>query len=399
MRQPSIADHYNDAEVRIRESVYQMREGELDGTSVDDWVKYYVQSFGFRPIELLPEAPTIRKHIRQVLGEDPSGRFVPQERELTQILLPVVPDDQIPQFLSLRTRSYNPVNPSLGYEPGFILVEAHNQNPTQVRATVEEAKLRIGRLNRDIQQGNETLSPKIRQYICHRMEVLGAREQRFNELASVLGYKLELTPEADRAIHNPPRLKESIAGLRRPRPNNQAIPRLSPEEFATILDVADVNGASYERTPSTLALLDEEDIRNLLLAGLNAAFRLDAVGEAFSKRGKTDIRLEVPNGGLFIAEAKLWAGPNTIKDATDQILGYLTWRDAYGVVLVFSRRKDFSKVREQFPATIEAVESLRGEVLAYDDHHWSCRNVLPNDSYDTVQLHYLCYNILAGEGD
>ena len=62
----------------------------------------------------------------------------------------------------------------------------------------------------------------------------------------------------------------------------------------------------------------------------------------FSNRGKTDIYLDLSDGAVFIAECKIWRGPSVIVEAVKQILGYLTWKDAYGVIILFSRNKEFS---------------------------------------------------------
>ena len=169
------------------------------------------------------------------------------------------------------------------------------------------------------------------------------------------------------------------------------------EEFLTILDVIEAQGVTFERTPQTVAKLEEEDIRNLILSSLNAVLNLGALGEAFSKQGKTDIYLVVPEGGIFIAECKIWYGPHSIAEAVSQILGYLTWRDAYGVVLLFSRNKGFSSVLSAIPEAINDLASLRGELHQVDDHHWLARHTLPGDESQTVEVHYLVYNIYAEE--
>jgi hypothetical protein len=113
----------------------------------------------------------------------------------------------------------------------------------------------------------------------------------------------------------------------------------------------------------------------------------------FSVRGKTDVLLTVPRGGVFIAEAKIWAGPSTVQSATDQILGYLTWRDAFGVVLLFSRNRDFAAVRSATRSAIGSLPSIRGELHEVDEHHWSARQILRDGAEGTAELHYLAYNV------
>jgi len=66
----------------------------------------------------------------------------------------------------------------------------------------------------------------------------------------------------------------------------------------------------------------------------------------FFKHGKTDMLLVVPGGGSSYVECKIWRGGATVSEAEAQILGYLTWRDSYGVILIFSRTERFSAVRQ-----------------------------------------------------
>lgn len=50
--------------------------------------------------------------------------------------------------------------------------------------------------------------------------------------------------------------------------------------------------STYERTPSSYVKMQEEDLRNTLLAALNGTYLGGAVGEAFRNNGKTDICIE-----------------------------------------------------------------------------------------------------------
>lgn len=39
----------------------------------------------------------------------------------------------------------------------------------------------------------------------------------------------------------------------------------------------------------------------------------------------------------FVAECKIWNGPQKLTDAIDQLLKYLTWRDTKGALILFIR--------------------------------------------------------------
>ena len=80
---------------------------------------------------------------------------------------------------------------------------------------------------------------------------------------------------------------------------------ISDGDYKDILDSIKHTGSTYERTPSSYKALHEEDLRNTLLAALNATYKGDATGETFRNRGKTDICIERDNRAAFVAECKM----------------------------------------------------------------------------------------------
>jgi len=391
---PSVSDYYRRAQELIRREIKELTLEQLEGTNVEEWVKYFMRKYAFLPIILIETSPILKQRVDKVERRGDFNETYTVEIEVALIGLPIKPNENITDLLKMRgqTWSFSPLR--WEYKDGCIFVEAE-ASPEAAKRTIERAKTRVGYLNQSIEEGNKQLPPFIQEQIQRRMETVGARAQTFQTLAEALGAELKTTPQAERRLSEAPRVTESIAKLRKPQPTQKAIPRLKPEEFQTILDVIEGQGVTFERTPQTVAKLDEEDIRNLILSSLNAVFNLGAVGEAFSKQGKTDIYLVVPEGGIFIVECKIWYGPHTIGEAVDQILGYLTWRDAYGVVLLFSRNKGFSNVLGSIREAINSIASLRGELHQIDDHHWLARHILPSDDSQTVEIHYLVYNIYA----
>lgn len=168
---------------------------------------------------------------------------------------------------------------------------------------------------------------------------------------------------------------------------------LPRDKFDAILDLIKGSCGQFERTPITFATLNEEGLRNVILSNLNSRYEIEALGEAFSKRGKTDIYLRVPEGGIFVAECKNWAGAKTINEAVSQILNYLTWRDSYGVVIVFSKRKGFSKVLEAAASHILQLPSYIKAFKKIDESHFSGSFALPEDEHKLIELHFIIYNL------
>jgi len=389
----SLVSYYQAVRGSIIQDVDALEASELEGTDTEEWVTYYMDKYAFLPIQLKSEAPVLEERVDKFQRADVLGsRTVENPKAL--IGLPVEPNINMKDLLKMRGETWVLVHFDWEYRDGCIFIES-SPSPDAVKQAIDNAKKNLASINHAIETGNTHLPELIRQQIEKRKEKVGARTQQFIDLANTIGAELKLTSAAERRLSEVPKVKQSIAELRKPQAVSRQIPKLSHEVFRTILDVIEGHALTFERTPQTIAKLGEEDIRNLILATLNGTLNLGALGEAFSKKGKTDIYMVVPEGSIFIAECKIWQGQHVINEALDQILGYLTWRDAYGVVLLFSRNKGFSGVLDSIPLAIKESPSLRGEVLEIDKHHWFSRHFLPEDERQTVEIHYLVYNVYA----
>lgn len=389
----SISSYYRAVRARIVQDIEVLEAGDLEGTDAEDWVKYYMEKYAFLPIQLKPSRPVLEERVEKFQKTDLLGpRTVENSKAL--VGLPVEPNINMKDLLKMRGDSSIIVNYEWEYRDDCIFIES-SPAPEAVNQAIENAKKNLGSINVAIETGNSQLPELIRQQIGKRKEAVGARTQTFIDLASAIGAELKFTGEAERRLSQVPQVKQSIAELRKPQGKRKQIPKLDQGTFDTILGIIDGQASTFERTPKTVVKLEEDDIRNLILSTLNGTLNLGALGEAFSKQGKTDIYMVVPEGGIFIAECKIWQGPHVINEALDQILGYLTWRDAYGVVLMFSRNKGFSSVLDSIPASIKKLTSLRGEIMIVDEHHWATRHALPEDEQQTVEIHYLAFNIYA----
>ena len=54
------------------------------------------------------------------------------------------------------------------------------------------------------------------------------------------------------------------------------------------------------------------------------------------------ISFRVYNGHVLICECKFWKGAKPYSDAINQLFGYLTWRQNYGVLIHFCTRMDLN---------------------------------------------------------
>ena len=116
--------------------------------------------------------------------------------------------------------------------------------------------------------------------------------------------------------------------------------------------------SSMERMPSTYINTGEEVIRNTILAALNTQYS-NATGETFSNKGKTDIFIGKYDSAAYIAECKLWKGKSVLYETINQLLGYTTYKECKGTILIFNKdNKDFTNLLSKIPDLIKQYPSF-----------------------------------------
>lgn len=146
---------------------------------------------------------------------------------------------------------------------------------------------------------------------------------------------------------------------------------ISNKDYSDILQTIKHNISTYERTPASFRNLNEEDIRNMLLAALNGVYQGNATGETFRRKGKTDICIEYENRSAFVAECKMWKGQSKVEDALNQLDGYLTWRDCKTALIFFVRNKDFISVLTTAKQALSSNPRIR-QVREIDRNEIEC---------------------------
>lgn len=167
---------------------------------------------------------------------------------------------------------------------------------------------------------------------------------------------------------------------------------ISDRDYKDVLDSIKHTGSTYERTPSSYKTLHEEDLRNTLLAALNATYKGDATGETFRNRGKTDICIERENRAAFVAECKMWTGQKEVGKAIDQLDSYLTWRDCKTALIYFVRRKDFLKTLESAEAALRAYDGMRN-VTVLDKNEFECLFLSNANPGQQIKMRVMLFNL------
>ncbi len=118
---------------------------------------------------------------------------------------------------------------------------------------------------------------------------------------------------------------------------------LRDDVYQDVLRTVEQMGHAMERTP-TAAQFKEEELRNLILIVLNANYEGAVRGEVFNGKGKTDLLLNWEGDNAFIGECKIWSGPAKFREAIDQLLRYVTWRDTKAALIVFIKSGNQSEI-------------------------------------------------------
>lgn len=140
----------------------------------------------------------------------------------------------------------------------------------------------------------------------------------------------------------------------RTREPANAEPRISDEDFASI--IADIRRTltSFERSPRHRASAPEQHLRDEILTALQP--QGPATGESYSRRGRSDIYLPYDGEAVFLAECKWWRGRKAFAEgALPQLLDrYIIWRDTHAAMILFIRNKGATAVIDN---AVDAIES------------------------------------------
>lgn len=339
----------------------------------------------------------IEKVRRQQQVRDPIWGLSTREVLWARIGLPVIPDDRISDVLNLIPSTFTMSPPKMEYEKGFIVTEALAEE-SDVQRAIQNVEQEINWRNQDIQKHNEEISRTIKQTIEKRKQQIQDEEKLFDQIVEKVSVPLKRRNEVGSVVPPSLKVKQKIRPIMPPKAERPIELELPRDKFDAIVDLLHQSCLQFERTPQTFSKLPEEGLRNIILSNLNAVFEGEAVGEAFSKSGKTDIYLRVSKGGIFIAECKYWRGPKTVADASAQILDYLTWRHSYGLVILFSKNKGFSDVLQSVAQAVPSLASYAKDYKQVADTHFVALHGLPEDQKKLVELHYLVYDLYSDKG-
>lgn len=197
----------------------------------------------------------------------------------------------------------------------------------------KQLRITIDIRNLYIKKGNEIIN----NYIIKRIKDINEHNSQFEEIIKKVSINLEIVNENKIPIIAKETKKEEIDLI--PKTMNYYWSENTINKIIYFL----MNTAKFmERAPKVFSKLEEEDLRDILLAILNSIFPGKATGETFSKKGKSDIYLVFNQNNIFLAECKIWKGEQNYSKSIDQIFNYLTLNENYGIIITFIKNNNWS---------------------------------------------------------
>lgn len=252
----------------------------------------------------------------------------------------------------------------------------------------------IASINKGISYVNsdvEHFNGNIRQTALNMLIKRKNKAEQFISVSKMFEIPIQKKTEAIEYL----KLKRNIQPITR-QYNNESNYCISENDYKEMLKIIKHNCSTYERTPDSFKSLQEEDIRNLLLAALNGLYQGMATGETFRKKGKTDICIECDNRAAFVAEFKIWKGQSRISEAITQLDNYLTWRDCKTALIYFVRNKDFLSVLDTAKQSL-CNNTLIRQVNELDKNEFECSYLSQSNAGQIIKIRVMLFNLYANK--
>jgi hypothetical protein len=358
---PLISSVYRAVAEKVKNEILSQPDLFIQNSSTDDLVEYFLSNNHLQPIDIdisRNESIEHKKELRRVPAHQREDSYrslgdTQFEYERIVVTIPLVYNPDIGQIIqfSPSTHSFSwSVNDANWHQDhvtfsvdikgyGFKLEDQQIKNKVQFeRERVHEW---IGWAGTDIRRENETLRNFIRQTIEERRQKIKADESRIVSLSQLIGIPQRRSNEE--IIQHIRIDKKPLVRRIKPSPATTEEYILDRGKVLDIIEIVDNQGIQFEKTPSSYKSLGENALRDILLSTLNSIFAGSATGETFSHKGRTDIYLRIDKGNILIFEGKFWGGQKLYQETIDQLLGYLTWRQNFGVIISLFGKKIFPK--------------------------------------------------------
>jgi hypothetical protein len=279
----------------------------------------------------------------------------------------------------------------------IVITQPVDEPPERIKSRLDE-ELRSIRFylesqHTQIDRFNSSLPRSTQDAVHGRRERL-KKHEGIQDLLGIPLRKREGAPQVE-----PIQIKRKLVRPLPPPPKSSFKPEpgITQQDYEHILSVIRHEGRTFEATPRTYAVHDEEELRDIMLAHLNGHYQGAAAGEAFRRSGKTDIRIEDQGRAAFIAECKVWRGSKELTDAVNQLLGYLTWRDCKAALVIFNKHNArFSELLSKVPEVLKTHPKFRSDLQSSGGGKWRFSMNSPEDERRIIHVHVYLFNLYDG---
>lgn len=344
-----------------------------ESTDIDSLVEILKKSAKIEPIEILEPEPSEPKETSRRV-EDPIYRET-YNQKVFEIFVRV-PFSGNSELFFCRPSTSKIVYLDLAFTINstavtgkIVLAEldpiAYNN---EIKSIIKTLNSNLPTINAEVTAWNNSLDMQIRNSLEKRKVIISKKHEFMEKIGLKVNQKSEefLTPPTVRKKVIPNPKSETAKAIIK-----ETIPTLQESVYTDIKEVLHNVGAAMERKPSLYKGKHEEDLRDIFLLFLETRYEsATGVGEAFNKKGKTDILLKYAKDGsnLFVAECKIWKGQKKMMEAVDQLLGYLTHRDSKTALMFFVDQKELSTI----------IHTIKTDISSHPNH---IRHL--KDSYET----------------
>ena len=405
-------DYYDGLFNDIKLKVATEADDYIIAQPTEDLVKYYM-NVALDPIELdndKEETIEHKKFIKTIPAHQREWGYqqdgdLKMECENIIVKIPIVPNSKIDQIFNLRTNSISlSGGPQFSIKGNNFIIEVEmkgygrNLTNEHLRDVINSNRSGIQNLlsskNAEINAENTKLEQRLTQFITERKNKLDADKSRLNDIVNLV--KIPLARKDGDIVKQIQVNKKPFISKLKPKTLDEDY-QLDREKVIDIIKLLNNQCMQFEKTPKTYEKFDEPNLRDLLLSNLNSIFEGQATGETFNNKGKTDIYLNIDKGNILVAECKFYGGQKLYHETIEQLLGYLTWRHNYGIMLSFCNQKNFSKILDDAESIITSHESYEKEFKKIDKAHFISKHILPGDDYKYVEIHHLYYNLYSAK--
>ena len=397
----------------ITERVNKVPKDELIASTDEELVEHFLSELAVEPLEIYEDRKE-RSEFREA-RIDVSGRFdydpFPDERQRpvlahaneVTVTIPFTGDIELWQLRP------NPLRMSF---PRGVVVPARGEERSMVKFTItklqEEDEAEFGRelekrlddVRTHIENQRKQVETFTKQLSKHIMDAVQKRRERLEKqegLAKAWDIPVKHRPGSQPI--EPIKMKEKIVKPLPPPPKSGFKPEPGIEEkhYENILKIIRHQGRTFETTPATYKVHDEEELRDIMLANLNIYLEGEGGGELFRKTGKTDICVKEGDRAAFVAECTVWYGEKELVGKVDQLLGYLTWRDAKAALVIFNKNLGgFTELCKKAPAALAKHPFNVKGLGEQEESEWRYVFRSAEDEGRRVTVHVFLFNLYAG---